>query len=245
MAFENATVHSSYRAVVNGQILSGTLFPEVALTTNTAAQTEQPYRWAVRVYHSAFGSLQATANTTLTFWDRLIQTDVGLSQVTLIKTPTIVRHNSFQVRSALHELRRLSGFTWDDLADVLGVTRRSLHLWANGASISSPNEKHVRDLLVAMQALDRSTATENRQLLLAPVRDGKTVSDFLRNREFNDVVALVGRGHGRQTPVRPDVIEAALQAERVSIVDMLGTNPERIHVDDGRYLPSRRRAKRV
>ena len=35
----------------------------------------------------------------------------------------------------IFELRRLTGFTWDELALLLSVTRRSLHLWANGGPI--------------------------------------------------------------------------------------------------------------
>ena len=65
---------------------------------------------------------------------------------------------SFRARDGIFELRRLTGFTWDELALLLSVTRRSLHLWANGGPINTPNEKRVRDLLVTMRKLDRGNA---------------------------------------------------------------------------------------
>jgi len=81
------------------------------------------------------------------------------------------------------------------------VTRRTLHLWANGGPINTLNERHVRDLLVAIRELDRGTARENRALLLAPLRDGdSTVGDLLQGRHFADVLRLVGRGRGRAPP---------------------------------------------
>ena len=45
---------------------------------------------------------------------------------------------SFRARDGIFELRRLTGFTWDELALLLSVTRRSLHLWANGGPINTP-----------------------------------------------------------------------------------------------------------
>ena len=34
--------------------------------------------------------------------------------------------------AAIGELRRLSGLTWDQLARIFSVSRRSLHFWASG-----------------------------------------------------------------------------------------------------------------
>lgn len=245
MALVSTITNSGYKAVVVGQILLGSAFPDVSLTANTAAQAGQAYRESVRVYHSAFGSFPPTANTALIISHRPTQTDVGLSPASAVQSLPIIGTSGFEVRSALHELRRLSGLTWENLADILRVTRRSLHLWANGGPINSPNEKQIRDLLDVIRGLDRGTATENRQLLLTSLGDGRTLTDLLRNHEFDKAITFAGGGRGRQVLMRPDVSGSTPQVERVSVADMLGTNPERIHVDDGGYLPSRRRMKRV
>ena len=151
---------------------------------------------------------------------------------------------SFRARDAIFELKRLSGLTWEELAALLSVTRRSLHLWANGGAINTLNERHVRDLLVAMRELDRGTARENRALLLAPLRDGDiTVGDLLRGRHFADALKLVGRGRGRAVPP-PVTGEALWKPERLSVADRLGTSADRIHTDGGRALPRRRGPRR-
>jgi hypothetical protein len=112
-----------------------------------------------------------------------------------------------------------------------------------GGSINTLNERHVRDLLMAMRELDRGTARENRALLLAPLRDGDvTVDDLLRSRHFGDAVTLVGRGRRRATPSVPR--EALWKPEKLSVADMLGTSADRIHTDEGRALPPRRGPRR-
>lgn len=150
---------------------------------------------------------------------------------------------SFKAREAIFELKRLGGLTWEELATLLSVTRRSLHLWANGGPINSLNERHVRDLLVTMRELDRGTARENRALLLAPLRDRDiTLGDLLRGRHFGDALTLVGRGRGRAVP--PLTHEAAWRSEKLSVANMLGTSADRLHTDEGRALPRRRGPRR-
>jgi hypothetical protein len=150
----------------------------------------------------------------------------------------------FRAREAIFELRRLTGLTWAELATLLSVTRRSLHLWANGGPINTVNEKHLRDLLVAARELDRGTARENRALLLAPLRDGdSTVGDLLQGRHFADALKLVGRGPGRVAPP-PVTRDASWEPEKLSVADRLGTSADRIHTGGGRSLPRRRGPRR-
>ena len=184
-----------------------------------------------------------TSNTVSTGVERVVQTASYFSiDNHKFQAFTAPPSPSFQVRSAIHELRRLSGLTWENLADVLGATRRSLHFWANGSAINSLNEARVRDLLVAIRALDRGNATENRQLLLTPVEDGKTVADLLRTGSFAEAIKLVGRGAGRVVPSGIPTL-AKPRTGSVSIADRLGTSPDAIHVDDNAYLPSRLRRR--
>jgi hypothetical protein len=149
---------------------------------------------------------------------------------------------SFRTRDAIFELRRLSGLTWEELATLLSVTRRSLHLWANGAPINAPNEKRVRNLLMTMRELDRGTARENRGLLLAPLQDGVTVGELLEGRHFEEAVALAGRGRGRAVGLTTR--DPVSRAEKLSVADMLGTRSDRLHKDEGAALPPRRGPRR-
>ena len=49
--------------------------------------------------------------------------------------------------SAIMELRRLSGLTWEQIATLFNVARRSLHFWASGKPVNAPNEERLRRVL--------------------------------------------------------------------------------------------------
>ena len=42
---------------------------------------------------------------------------------------------------AVMELRRRSGLTWDQLGQIFGVTRRTMHFWASGQPLATENER--------------------------------------------------------------------------------------------------------
>ena len=150
----------------------------------------------------------------------------------------------FRARDGIFELRRLTGFTWDDLAGLLSVTRRSLHLWANGGPINTPNEKRVTDLLVTMRKLDRGTARENRSLLIAPQPGGGAFSDLLRSKKFEEALALAGQGPGRAGSMEMSA-KKKRAAAKLSVADMLGSSADRIHLDNGGSLPPRGGPRRI
>lgn len=96
------------------------------------------------------------------------------------------------------EARRLSGLTWEELAYAMGVTRRTLHLWANGRPISATNEGRLTRLLAAIRAVDRGTARGTRTKIVAPAEvDGHLPLDLLTEGRFTDFIAVVGHGAGR------------------------------------------------
>jgi transcriptional regulator with XRE-family HTH domain len=140
------------------------------------------------------------------------------------------------VAKAVLELRRLSGLTWQELADMLNVHRRTVHLWANGRPINAANEHRVQRLLGAMRQLDRGEATRNRNLLLEPQVGGATVFGLLRDESWDKAVAIVGAGQGR--PSRP--VPAAADFRRPAPpAELIGTIPDRIHEFDGGLVRSK------
>jgi hypothetical protein len=149
----------------------------------------------------------------------------------------------FRARDAIYEMRRLSGLTWEELAALLSVSRRSLHLWANGGTINATNEKHVRDLTMALRALDRGTARENRNLMLAPCERGGTFTDLLRDRRFEQAIALARHWSGRAGSPAISGSTGSPALPKLSVADQMGTSAERVHADDSRALPRRRRAR--
>lgn len=72
--------------------------------------------------------------------------------------------------SALMEIRRLAGLTWQEMGDLFGVSRRSVHHWVSGKALSARHERRVRVALGALRRLDTGSAQTNRNRLF-------TVSD--------------------------------------------------------------------
>ena len=227
-------------------LLATTWLSGMATNTEVVHRYEPPPRKVVVIVGHWSAVVQDTSNTAPEACPEPYEhTGVGPVRFKRVLAEAIAAAPaSFKARDGIFELRRLTGLTWEELAALLSVTRRSLHLWANGGAINAPNERHVRDLLAAMRELDRGTARENRALLLAPLRDGdSTVGDLLRGRHFADALKLVGRGRGRAAPA-PVTGEALWKPEKLSVADMLGTSGDRIHTDEGRALPPRRGPRR-
>jgi len=101
--------------------------------------------------------------------------------------------------TAVLELRRLTGLTWDQLARLLGVARRSLHFWASGKPLNARNEEQVYRTLDTVRSIDRGSAAENRALLLREC-GGRVPFDLLAGQQYGEVVELVGTGPGRARP---------------------------------------------
>ncbi len=98
---------------------------------------------------------------------------------------------------AIGKLRRLSGLTWDELARLFGVSRRSLHFWASGRGMSSSNDEHLQRSLGIMLRIDRGTARANRSALMSVQGDGVIPFDVLMRGEYESVVARIGEAANR------------------------------------------------
>jgi transcriptional regulator with XRE-family HTH domain len=81
---------------------------------------------------------------------------------------------------AIKALRADSGLTWEQLAKLLGVSRRSVHIWANGGRMTASHIERLSRLRQAVAALPGDTAEERRASLLAPSAAGVSRFDALR-----------------------------------------------------------------
>jgi hypothetical protein len=86
---------------------------------------------------------------------------------------------------AISRLRRLSGLTWRQLADMFGVSRRSVHFWSSGKPLSASNEAHVRQALDVVQGHDGTGARDVRGALLHAV-NGMSAYHLLAEQRFDD-----------------------------------------------------------
>ncbi len=112
-------------------------------------------------------------------------------------------------RKILHQLHRWSGLTWDQIADLFGVDRRSVHFWSSGRALNAENEEHLFQIWAVFRTIDRGFAPANRAALLNPREDGVRPLDLLTQRRYDEVRALLGKGKGRpdEPPSAPVPIE--------------------------------------
>ncbi len=141
--------------------------------------------------------------------------------------------------SAIGQLRRLSGFTWDQLARLFNVSRRSLHLWASGGAMAPRNEEHLQRLLMVVQKIDRGSASANRAALLGIQDDGSLPFDLLADAKYERVLSLLGQGTSRKMApiVRPPELRAA-RAPRPP-EELVGALQDRVHPKSGRLLAAK------
>ncbi len=81
--------------------------------------------------------------------------------------------------SALMEIRRLAGLTWQEMGDLFGVSRRSIHHWVSGKPLSAGHERRVRVVLGELRRVDAGSAQTNRDRLFT-VSEGRGDSLFER-----------------------------------------------------------------
>lgn len=66
-----------------------------------------------------------------------------------------------------------SGLTWDQVARLMGVSRRAIHHWAAGGSLNAGNEERLTHVLTVIRSLTGTTSRERRRELLA-AREGSS-----------------------------------------------------------------------
>jgi transcriptional regulator with XRE-family HTH domain len=118
-------------------------------------------------------------------------------------------------RQAIAELRRLSGLTWDQLAALFNVSRRSVHFWASGKPMSAAHERRLLRVLDVLRTADRGDARSNRSALLT-VQHGTSALELLIQGQFDEARVRLGGSLVRSRPV-PGRLAPEAQAERAPL----------------------------
>ena len=113
---------------------------------------------------------------------------------------TVVHSQSEQIhvryseatRQAVMELRRVSGLTWDHLASIFDVSRRSVHNWANGKAMTQANEEKLHEILSVARRIDTGSATSNRSAFLSRDSSGRSPLEMLADSAFSDAINAIG-----------------------------------------------------
>lgn len=93
---------------------------------------------------------------------------------------------------AILEIRRRSGLTWEELGDLFDVSRRSVHHWASGKTVSAKHDQMIRRMLAAIRHLDQGSQAGTRtQLLAVDGATGVSALDLLKDGLFDEAMARV------------------------------------------------------
>ena len=142
-------------------------------------------------------------------------------------------------RKAVSELRRISGLTWQQLAGLFGVSRRSVHFWASGKPLNATNHQRLMHVLDVVRGADRGTARSTRAALL-DAREGTTAFELLADQRFREARVVLGRGRPRLVPVLTQ-LSAAAQAARKPLPpdELYDAKSDRVHQEPGRARAAR------
>jgi len=107
-------------------------------------------------------------------------------------------------------IRQLANLTWDETAKVFGVSRRSVHLWANGRHPSGDQERKLNRVLGILSAHQDLGSSKLREKLMASARPGTLFFDLLCNDEFGAFQDLFSAEYDtRQYPLPSQAFESA------------------------------------
>lgn len=191
---------------MNPQVFDMPRYPTVPFgTSGCGALQRAPNR---KIYHIGGElAIQGTSSSeTLCVWieERATaeQTNSGLVAIDATTMPN----------AAITELRRRSGLTWDQLARLFGVSRRSIHFWASGKALNAANEERLGRMLAVVRYVDRGTAQATRAALITTQNDGVIPFDLLAKDAFDEVTERLGSGPQRSMPALVPLSAAARAA---------------------------------
>lgn len=181
------------------------------------------------------GSTLSFANTTNA---RVAPSSWGTPSLPLSQTSSGLQAPSPRSASAaLLELRRISGLTWDQLARLFGVDRRSLHFWASGKPLNSSNEEKLQRLLATIRRLDRGSASENRSLVMQPQPNGLIPFDLLVEGRLEQALALIGTLPSISRPrIAPRAVRVSPAHSPRPPAELIDARQEPVHTNKGRLI---------
>ena len=134
--------------------------------------------------------------------ERFIFGGTGTSTMGCVLVPR--DSDQFRLR-ALHDR---SGLTWEEIADLVGVKRRSVHFWAKGHPVNATNARHLSELWQLVAGIDGGDPSATRRALLAPDEHGNSPAHAFgvhikREREHTTVRSPWRGGEYRPPAFKP------------------------------------------
>jgi transcriptional regulator with XRE-family HTH domain len=167
--------------------------------------------------------------------DPLQMTTSGVKLPTTIQ-PTLPTTEPVRLpQQAVNDLRKSSGLTWEQLARLFDVSRRSVHFWASGQPLASAHEEKLNRILDVVRYISLGNASLNRSLLMGLGNDGKSYLELLAAGEYETVKRLLGAGNARAKPqLAPLALAAAAARVPANPADLVDALQDPIHREVGK-----------
>ena len=125
-------------------------------------------------------------------------------------------------------IRQLAHLTWDETAKVFGVSRRSVHLWANGRHPSADQERKLNRVLGILSVHQNLSPSVLRERLMSSARPGTLFFDLLCNDEFgtfNDLFSAEYQTGQSTFPSQPSELTGHSPPPPILLLDALQDRP--------------------
>lgn len=122
----------------------------------------------------------------------------------------------------LDEIQARSSLTLEEIASVLGTSRRSLQKWKAGEAINSQNERRLRDVAEFIRQIDAGNARTTRDRLMTRSEGRLSAYDLLREQRFDAARACATGVAARSEPQ----LGRGAKQEIVSRLSMIADAPE-------------------
>lgn len=126
------------------------------------------------------------------------------------------------------EIRQIADLTWDETAKVFGVSRRTVHLWANGRHPSGNQERKLNRVLSILRPYKSLGPSLFRERLMASSKPGTLFFDLLCNDEFEAFQdTFTGTDSSRKFAPLPNALEARgnIAPSPILLLDALQDRP--------------------
>ena len=147
--------------------------------------------------------------------------------------------------SLITELRNRSGLTWEQVASIFQVERRSVHFWASGRAMNASNAERLGRVMAALDRMDQGDPSLTRAFLLAPTVSGRIPLDLLREDELDELLTSdrsVRAASGHAPAIAVD--EGAARSPRPPH-QLMGADREISVASPGKVIRSKRLPRRT
>ena len=121
---------------------------------------------------------------------------------------------STAAQDAVREIKKLSGLTNEEIAPLVGVSRRSLQAWLAGETISARKDRRLRALIDAIRKISPGNASLTRRRLFDRAYGNVRPYDLLVEEHFAEAVDVI---LGRRTKGQDRVQSTALYGLEIQL----------------------------